>query len=54
MAPAPVDFTTLIMASVGTGLTSGAANTINQFLEVPYDSQMSRTRNRSLVQGQIT
>lgn len=51
MAPAPFDPTTLILCSLGTGLVSSAANTINQFFEVPYDSQMDRTKNRVLVRG---
>lgn len=34
---------------IGTGLTSASAASLNQFLEVPFDSQMSRTRNRPLV-----
>lgn len=54
MASAPFDPATFIMASVGTGLTSCAANAINQYLEVPFDSQMSRTRNRVLVQGKLS
>ncbi|KAK3924310.1 Protoheme IX farnesyltransferase, mitochondrial [Frankliniella fusca] len=54
VASAPFDPATFIMASVGTGLTSCAANAINQYLEVPFDSQMSRTRNRVLVQGQMS
>lgn len=52
MAPAPLDLTTLLCCSLGTGLVSAAANTINQFCEVPYDSQMDRTKNRILVRGQ--
>ncbi|XP_059480966.1 protoheme IX farnesyltransferase, mitochondrial [Neocloeon triangulifer] len=48
-APAPLDPTVLALASLGTGLMSGAANSINQFLEVPYDAQMSRTKSRVLV-----
>lgn len=54
VASAPFDPATFLMASVGTGLTSCAANAINQYLEVPFDSQMSRTRNRVLVQGQLS
>ncbi|XP_022247066.1 protoheme IX farnesyltransferase, mitochondrial-like [Limulus polyphemus] len=54
MAPAPFDPTTFIFATFGTGLTSCAANAINQFLEVPYDSQMVRTKNRVLVKGILT
>lgn len=54
IASAPFDPATFLMASIGTGLTSCAANSINQFLEVPFDSQMSRTRNRVLVQGKLS
>lgn len=54
VASAPFDPTTFLMASIGTGLTSCAANSINQYLEVPFDSQMSRTRNRVLVQGKLS
>ncbi|XP_055379261.1 protoheme IX farnesyltransferase, mitochondrial [Condylostylus longicornis] len=54
MAPAPFDWGTFLMCSIGTGLTSGAANAINQYHEVPFDSQMSRTKNRVLVTGQLT
>ncbi|XP_065353791.1 protoheme IX farnesyltransferase, mitochondrial [Cloeon dipterum] len=48
-APAAFDPTTLVLVSVGTGLTSCAANSINQFLEVPFDAQMARTKSRVLV-----
>lgn len=54
MAPAPFDFVSFTLSSVGTGLLSSAANSINQYHEVPFDSQMSRTKNRVLVKGQIT
>ncbi|XP_053201675.1 protoheme IX farnesyltransferase, mitochondrial-like [Panonychus citri] len=39
---------------IGTGLTSAAAASLNQFLEIPFDSQMMRTRNRPLVLGQLS
>ncbi|RWS06119.1 protoheme IX farnesyltransferase: mitochondrial-like protein [Dinothrombium tinctorium] len=39
---------------VGTALTSSSAASLNQFLEIPFDSQMVRTRNRPLVCGQIS
>lgn len=51
MAPAPFELSTFLLCSLGTGLVSGAANSINQFFEVPFDSQMSRTKNRVLVRG---
>lgn len=44
----------LLVSTVGVGLTSASANSINQFLEVPFDSQMMRTRNRVLVRGLLS
>lgn len=38
----------------GTALTSSSAAALNQYLEIPFDSQMARTRSRPLVVGQIT
>ncbi|XP_068140667.1 protoheme IX farnesyltransferase, mitochondrial isoform X2 [Drosophila tropicalis] len=54
MAPAPFNFTMFALCSLGTGLMSAAANAINQYHEVPFDSQMSRTKNRLLVTGQMS
>lgn len=54
MAPAAFDPATFALCSIGTGLMSAAANSINQYHEVPFDSQMSRTKNRVLVTGQLT
>nr|XP_032831964.1 protoheme IX farnesyltransferase, mitochondrial [Petromyzon marinus] len=54
MAPVTFDPAVLLLASLGTGLTSCAANTINQYFEVPFDSNMNRTKNRPLVRGQIS
>ncbi|XP_057371029.1 protoheme IX farnesyltransferase, mitochondrial-like [Daphnia carinata] len=54
MAPLPTDFTTLGLCLLGTALTSASANTINQFFEVPFDSQMARTSNRVLVRGLLS
>uniref|UniRef100_A0ABM5FM75 Protoheme IX farnesyltransferase, mitochondrial n=1 Tax=Pogona vitticeps TaxID=103695 RepID=A0ABM5FM75_9SAUR len=54
MAPVPFDVTCFLLASLGTGLASCAANIINQFFEVPFDSNMNRTKNRPLVRGQIS
>ncbi|CAH0718835.1 unnamed protein product, partial [Brenthis ino] len=51
LAPAPFDLTTFALCTVGTGLVSSAANSINQYHEVPFDAQMSRTKNRVLVKG---
>jgi protoheme IX farnesyltransferase len=49
LAPAPLQIQSLMCAVIGTGLMSSAANSINQFLEVPFDAQMSRTKSRVLV-----
>ncbi|MCL4132703.1 UNVERIFIED_CONTAM: hypothetical protein GTU68_001257 [Idotea baltica] len=54
IAPAAFDSSTFLLCSLGTMLVSCSANSINQFLEVPFDSQMSRTRNRVLVRGLLT
>lgn len=54
MAPDPFNLTTFMLCSVGTGLLSGAANSINQYHEVPFDAQMSRTKNRVLVRSVLT
>jgi protoheme IX farnesyltransferase len=54
MAPAPFDPVTFVLCSAGTGLLSCAANSINQYHEVPFDAQMARTRNRILVRGHLT
>lgn len=51
MAPGAFDPWVLLFTVAGTAFTSCAANAINQFLEVPYDSQMNRTKNRVLVRG---
>ncbi|CAH1957614.1 unnamed protein product [Acanthoscelides obtectus] len=54
VAPAPFEWSTFTLCALGTGLLSGAANSVNQFHEVPFDSQMSRTKNRVLVCGRLT
>ncbi|KAG5854112.1 hypothetical protein ANANG_G00034090 [Anguilla anguilla] len=54
MAPVPFDPSCFLLAAVGTGLASCAANSINQYFEVPFDSNMNRTKNRPLVRGQIS
>nr|KAF6415386.1 cytochrome c oxidase assembly factor heme A:farnesyltransferase COX10 [Molossus molossus] len=54
LAPGPFDFSCFLLTSLGTGLASCAANSINQFFEVPFDSNMNRTKNRPLVRGQIS
>ncbi|GIY03815.1 protoheme IX farnesyltransferase, mitochondrial [Caerostris extrusa] len=47
----PISFLCMV---TGTALTSAAANTVNQVLEVPYDSQMNRTKRRVLIRGLLT
>ncbi|XP_077022168.1 protoheme IX farnesyltransferase, mitochondrial [Tamandua tetradactyla] len=54
LAPGPFDLHCFLLTFVGTGLASCAANSINQFFEVPFDSNMNRTKNRPLVRGQIS
>ncbi|KOC61461.1 Protoheme IX farnesyltransferase, mitochondrial [Habropoda laboriosa] len=54
LAPGPFDLFTFAACSIGTGLVSATANTVNQFFEVPFDAQMSRTKNRVLVRGHLT
>lgn len=54
VAPAPFEWSTFGLCVVGTGLLSSAANAINQFHEVPFDAQMSRTKHRVLVCGRLT
>ncbi|MBN3307565.1 COX10 protein, partial [Amia calva] len=54
LAPVPFDLGCFLLASLGTGLASCAANSINQYFEVPFDSNMNRTKNRPLVRGQIS
>ena len=53
MVPLPLNLPILAFVTVGTMLTSASANTINQLMEIPYDAQMKRTRNRVLVLGQM-
>ncbi|XP_046569642.1 LOW QUALITY PROTEIN: protoheme IX farnesyltransferase, mitochondrial-like [Haliotis rubra] len=54
MAPGAFDPATFILCTLGTGLSSCAANSVNQFFEVPFDSQMNRTKNRVLVRGHLS
>ncbi|KAF9974836.1 Protoheme IX farnesyltransferase, mitochondrial [Actinomortierella ambigua] len=49
LAPVSTDLPTLFALTAGTGLCIASANTYNQFVEPPYDAQMTRTRNRILV-----
>ncbi|XP_038067497.1 protoheme IX farnesyltransferase, mitochondrial-like isoform X2 [Patiria miniata] len=54
MAPGVFELSTCALTALGTFLTSCSANTVNQYFEVPYDSQMARTRNRVLVKGLLS
>ncbi|XP_060060438.1 protoheme IX farnesyltransferase, mitochondrial isoform X2 [Erinaceus europaeus] len=54
LAPGSFDWPCFLFTVAGTGLASCAANSINQFFEVPFDSNMNRTKNRPLVRGQIS
>jgi protoheme IX farnesyltransferase len=49
-----IDPILLSSALLGTALTSSSAASLNQFFEIPFDSQMSRTQNRPLVLGQLS
>ncbi|XP_037074010.1 protoheme IX farnesyltransferase, mitochondrial-like [Pollicipes pollicipes] len=54
MAPGVFSGATLTLVTGGTLLTSAAANAVNQWLEVPYDSQMARTAARPLVRRHVS
>ena len=54
MGTCPHSIQTLVLTTAGTGLAIMSANTFNQFIEYPFDSQMSRTRNRPIVRYAIS
>ena len=54
MAPGASELAILGWATMGTGLCVASANSFNQWVEMPYDAQMSRTRNRVLVRHAMT
>lgn len=54
VATAPFQMGGFLCCCVGTGLVSSAANAINQYHEVPFDAQMSRTKNRVLVKARLS
>lgn len=54
IAPAATTVGVLLSTAAGTALCSASANAFNQWVEVPYDAQMSRTRNRVLVRKAIS
>ncbi|KAI9205510.1 UbiA prenyltransferase family-domain-containing protein [Polychytrium aggregatum] len=54
MAPGATDVATLLWTTVGTTLCVTSANSINQWIEAPYDAQMARTRTRPLVRHALS
>jgi protoheme IX farnesyltransferase len=54
LSPLPLSLPVLACLTVGTFLTSAAANTFNQIMEVPLDAQTPRTRVRPLVARRVT
>ncbi|CAG8476355.1 8417_t:CDS:2 [Diversispora eburnea] len=54
MAPMSTDLLCLLATTTGTGLCVASANAFNQWIEIPYDAQMSRTRNRVLVRNALS
>ncbi|KAF9352170.1 Protoheme IX farnesyltransferase, mitochondrial [Mortierella sp. AD094] len=54
MTPMGSSLPTLLSLTVGTALCITSANAYNQFVEPPYDAQMSRTRNRILVRKAVS
>ncbi|KAJ2792615.1 Protoheme IX farnesyltransferase, mitochondrial [Coemansia linderi] len=53
VAPGAAHVAPLLWTAVGTALCAGSANALNQWIEVPYDAQMSRTRNRPLARHAV-
>lgn len=49
MVPVPLDWSAILACAAGTTLMSASANSLNQYLEIPYDAQMKRTQSRVLV-----
>ncbi|WWD17080.1 protoheme IX farnesyltransferase [Kwoniella shandongensis] len=54
LSPLPLSIPLLLNLTVGTLLTSAAANTFNQILEAPIDAQTPRTRVRPLVTRRVS
>lgn len=54
MTTSSTSLTTLLSLTAGTALCITSANAYNQFVEPPYDAQMSRTRNRILVRKAVS
>lgn len=54
LSPLPTTLPILLSTAVGTALCSASANSLNQIQEVPFDSQMPRTRNRPLCRRAVS
>ncbi|KAJ2455709.1 Protoheme IX farnesyltransferase, mitochondrial [Coemansia sp. RSA 2336] len=54
IAPGATQITTLLYTATGTALCAASANSFNQWIEIPYDAQMSRTRNRPLARHALS
>lgn len=54
LSPLPLSIPLLVNLTIGTFLTSAAANTFNQILEAPIDAQTPRTRVRPLVTRRVS
>ena len=54
MAPGHFSLYAAVCATAGTAMASAAANSINQILEVPFDSQMNRTKNRQVLRDDVS
>ncbi|KAJ2808313.1 Protoheme IX farnesyltransferase, mitochondrial [Coemansia helicoidea] len=54
VAPGAAQVGALLWTAAGTALCSASANSLNQWIEAPYDAQMSRTRNRPLARHAVS
>ncbi|XP_063901833.1 protoheme IX farnesyltransferase, mitochondrial-like isoform X2 [Zophobas morio] len=54
MAPGEHSLPNMFYSAVGTAMCISSANVLNQWMEVPFDAQMSRTKNRPLVRCALT
>lgn len=52
--PLSTHLSLLFSTTIGTALCVASANTFNQFVEWPFDSQMTRTRNRPLARHALS